>query len=311
MNITICGSMQFESKMTEFKRELEERRHTVFKPNSVEGHAYGVGEDLDENAKLKRGFIDEHFAKIDKSEAILVVNEAKKGVDGYIGGNTLVEIGYAYSQGLDIFLLNPVPDMSYTNEINGMHPVVLDGDIDKLGQYIDSLPLVYMSTESKLKQLATSRAMRRAGIKVRVDGKKVDSGVPEQPMSINETYEGATNRQANLRKLGIEADYYATIESGMHHVHDEHSLFGVNVVVIEPRGGGLKIGIGMEVEIPREMLDMIPSIYPDLGELVKQEYGAKEKDPIPYLTNHHRTKQELTESTAYNVTSQLSMREGK
>lgn len=57
------------------------------------------------------------------------------------------------------------------------------------------LPLVYMSTESALKHAAVTSAFERVGIPVRVDGKKVDSGVNEQPMTMEETYEGAKNRQ--------------------------------------------------------------------------------------------------------------------
>ena len=305
MKITICGSMQFEPKMAELTEELRRRGHEVDKPNSVEGHAYGEAEDLDKNARLKRGFMDEHFAKIDTSEAILVVNETKRGIDHYIGGNTLIEIAYAYSQGLDIFLLNPVPEMGYADEVNGMHPVVLDGDLDELDRYIATLPLVYMGTTSSIKHRVISRAMRKVGIPVRVEGIKVESGVSEQPLTIDETREGALNRLVKLRKLSIPADYYASIESGLHSIHKDHSLFGVNVVVIEPIGKGPKVGIGLEIETPKEMLDQIPSIYPDLGELVKHKYGAIEKDPIPYLTNNFRTRQELTEYTAYNVATQL------
>lgn len=310
MNITICGSMQFDSRMTELKAELEKRGHTVFKPNIVEGHAYGVGEDLDDNAKLKRGFIDEHLAKIDKSEAIMVVNEPKKGVDGYIGGNTLIEIGYAYSQGLDIFLLNQVPEMSYANEIRGMHPIVLEGNLDSLDGYISKLPLVYMSTTSALKHLALSRAMRRAGVSVRVDGSKVESGVSEQPQSIEETYQGVMNRHAALKSLGKSANYYATVESGLHQAHKDHSLFGCEVVMIEIDGGKTKIGIDLGLEYPQAMLDKVPSVYPDLGVLVQEEFGADEKDPVKFFTEGKILRQKLIEEAAYKVAVQLLKKEG-
>lgn len=303
MKITICGSMKFDPEMTDIKRQLEARGYEVDKPNIVEGHAYG--DKLDENANLKRGFIDEHFAKIDTSDAILVVNHEKNGVDNYIGGNTLMEITYAYAHGLEIFLLNPVPDLSYSDEIHGIHPVLLCGDIANIDKHFSALPLVYMSTESPIKQSAISRAMRRAGIPVRIDGEKVETGVNEQPMSIEETYEGAMNRHANLKQSGVKADYYVSLESGQHPAHPNHSLFGCDVIVIEKAGQTPKVGIDLDIEFPQAMLDKVPSQYPDLGVLVQQEYGSKLKDPYPHFTNGRLTRQKILENAAYNVVIQL------
>lgn len=303
MKITICGSMQFDPEMSRAKKQLEERGYEVDKPNVVEGHVYT--DNLDANAGLKRGFIDEHFRKIDTSEAILVINEEKHGTLGYIGGNTLMELSYAYAQGLDLFLLNPVPEVSYADETRGMHPIVLDGKLEKIDEYIASLPLLYMSTESMIKHTAVARAMRRAGVPVRVEGKKVDSGVNEQPMSIDETYEGAMNRHANLKKLGVNAMYYATVESGQHPAHANHSLFGCNVVVLEKAGHDLKVGIDLDLEFPQEMLDKVPSQYPDLGVLVQQEYGATSKDPFPFFTGGRMTRQWTIEGAMYKLAVQL------
>ncbi|MBH1980325.1 DUF84 family protein [Candidatus Saccharibacteria bacterium] len=303
MKITICGSMKFDPEMTDIKQQLEARGYEVDKPNIVEGHSYG--DDLDKNAHLKRGFIDEHFAKIDTSDAILVVNHEKNGVENYIGGNTLMEITYAYAHGLEVFLLNPVPDVGYGDEIRGIHPVLLDGDIANVDTYFASLPLVYMSTESPIKQSAISRAMRRAGVPVRIDGEKVETGVNEQPMTIEETYEGAMNRHANLKKSGVEADYYVSLESGQHPAHPNHSLFGCDVIVIEKTGHAPKVGIDLDIEFPQDMLDKVPSQYPDLGVLVQQEYGSKLKDPYPHFTNGRLTRQKILENAAYNVIIQL------
>lgn len=130
------------------------------------------------------------------------MNEPKKGIDGYIGGNTLLEMGYAYRQGLDIFLLHPLPEeMGYADEIRGLHPIVLDNSLDAFDTYVEQLPHVFMSTTSVLKHAAVARAMRRAGMPVRVDGAKVESGVNEQPLTVEETYEGAMNRHAALKSL--------------------------------------------------------------------------------------------------------------
>lgn len=302
MKITVCGSMTHKLKMKELSAELENRGYEVETPDIEEGR---VRTELDKDIRLKQGFIDEHFAKIDTSEAILVINETKNGVDNYIGGNTLIEMAHAYGQGLDTFLLNPIPEMSYTDEIRGMQPIVLDGDVGKIDEYIASLPLLYMSTESKLKHAAASRAMRQVGVAVRVAGTKVDSGVNEQPLTVEETYEGAMNRHAALKNLGVSAAYFATIESGQHPIHKDHSLFGCSVIVLEKAEGNMRVGIDLDIEFPQEMLDKVPSVYPDLGMLVQQEYGAAEKDPFPYFTGGRLTRRKVLEKAFHKVAVQL------
>lgn len=299
MKITICGSMQHESRMAVVADELVKRGYQVDKPDVVEAHVYEG--NLDANATLKRGFIDGHFAKINTSDAVLVVNEAKSGIENYIGGNTLIEIAYAYSQGLEVFLLNSIPDVDYTDEIRGMHPIILNGNIDILDDYVASLPLVYMSTESELKQRGVSRAMRRAGIPVRVDGKKVPSGVSEQPMTVDETYEGAMNRHGKIKELGVSADYYATVESGLHQIHENHSHFGCQVLILEKVGEEVRVGVDLDLEFPKAMLDKVPSEYADVGVLVQELYGAKSKDPFPYFTGGKITRRHILENAFYRL----------
>lgn len=308
MKITICGSMLHEPSMAAAAEELRAKGYEVERPNSVEGHAYGQAEDLDTNAKLKRGFIDEHFRKIDTSDAILVINKDKNGITNYVGGNTLMEITYAYAQGLEIFLLNPVPEVSYGDEIRGMHPIILDDDLSKIDEYINELPVLAVSSESPVKHLALSRGLRRAGIRTRVVGVKVASGVNEQPISIEESYEGAVNRHANLKTLpeASSAAYLATIESGYHTAHKDHNAFGCSALVIEKVNGEQKIGVDLDIEFPRSMTDKIPHEYPDIGVLVQQEYGSKLKDPYPYFTGGKLTRARVLENAVYNLAIQLA-----
>jgi non-canonical (house-cleaning) NTP pyrophosphatase len=303
MKITICGSMQFDTEMQAAKEQLEALGYEVEKPNVVEGHVYE--DNLDTNANLKRGFIDEHFRKIDDSDAVLIVNLDKNSVANYVGGNTLIEIAYAYAQGLEVFLLNPIPEVSYTDEIRGMHPIILNGEVVRIDEYVSSLPRLVVSSKSPVKHRALSRGLRRAGIRTQVHGQEVESGVNEQPMSIEESYEGAVNRHRNLKVLSVDAEYFATIESGQHTAHKNHGMFGCAVVIIEQAGKDAKIGIDLDVEFPREMTDKVPSKYPDLGVLVQKEYGATLKDPYPYFTNNKLTRAKMLESAIYNVAVQL------
>jgi non-canonical (house-cleaning) NTP pyrophosphatase len=285
---------------------LRAQGYEVDKPNVVEGHVYA--DNLDANADLKRGFIDEHFRKIDTSDAILVINEDKNGIAHYVGGNTLIEIAYAYAQGLEIFLLHPVPEVSYADEVRGMQPIILNGDLGGIDTYMKSLPVLAVSSESPVKHQALSRGLRRAGIRTRVIGMKVASGVNEQPVSIEESYEGAVNRHANLKATpeAADADYLATIESGYHTAHKDHNAFGCSAIVLEKVGGEQKIGVDLDIEFPRAMTDKIPHQYPDIGVLVQQEYGSKLKDPYPFFTNNKLTRARVLENAVYSLAVQLA-----
>ncbi len=164
---------------------------------------------------------------------------------------------------------------------------------------------VFMSTTSELKHRAVKKAMERAGIPVEISGVKVDSGVNEQPMTLDETYVGAQNRQEHIRKLGAVADYLITVESGLHRVHEAHGTYGCTVVIIEPTNEEARVGFDLDVEFPQDWLDKVPSVYADIGVLVKEELGATEKDPIRYLTGGKLTRENIIEHAAFTVAAQL------
>ena len=137
MIIAICGSMQFHENMRRIQKELEKAGHTVLVPKSIElmdtiGYVHPTIDEAKISAKIQHDFIREHFRKIEKSDAILVLNYEKKGISGYIGGNTFLEIGHAFGLGKKIYLLYSIPDMDYAVEMYAMQPVILDGDLTKL-----------------------------------------------------------------------------------------------------------------------------------------------------------------------------------
>jgi hypothetical protein len=146
MRITICGSMAFIDEMLNTKKELEELGHEVKIP---------ITEIMDENGKVvsakeyyalrkattdntswlwdKKGeAIRNHFDKIMWSDAVLILNYNKNEVDNYIGANTLLEIGLAFHERKKIFLLNPIPEISYKEEILAMKPTVINRDYNLL-----------------------------------------------------------------------------------------------------------------------------------------------------------------------------------
>ncbi len=70
-----------------------------------------------------------HFNKVIWADAILVLNITKNEISHYVGANTLLEMGLAFHHGKKVFLLNPIPEISYKEEILGMRPIVINGDL--------------------------------------------------------------------------------------------------------------------------------------------------------------------------------------
>jgi hypothetical protein len=139
MKITICGSTKFVKEMRECKGKLESLGHEVTVPLSAElnqDKEYWNNfkeKDLKKFLNAKRERIIGHFDEVKSSEAIIVLNYDKEDKKNYIGGNTFLEMAIALEHGKKIFLLNPASkDSPYIEEIESMHPIVLNGDLNKI-----------------------------------------------------------------------------------------------------------------------------------------------------------------------------------
>ncbi len=306
MKLTLCGSMHHIDGMLEAKKTLETFGYEIETPDPGENSGYDEL-SLEERAAKKDHLIRQHMDKISESDAIFVFNEEKKGIAGYVGGNSLMEMAFAYAQGIEIFLLNDASEMGYADEILGMRPIVLNGKVEAIHEYFTSLPKTFVSSKSPIKLLAISRGMRKAGIRTQVLPKPTSSNVSEQPLNIEETYEGAQNRHAALKQLTAKDNptYLATVESGFSTIHPKHDTFECMVVILEKVGVVVKTGISVALEYPKAMTDKVPTEYQDIGELVQVEYGSKLKDPFPYFTNGKINRLKLVENAVCNVTVQI------
>lgn len=140
MRITICGSVKFADKLVDIYRQLEKLGHEPVMHEDMFGIADGTAKELIDGigldhseVKKKHNFIKLWYNLIIGSDAILVCNFDKNGIKNYIGGNTLMEIGFAHVNDKKIFLLNPVPeDVPYTDEIKAMVDIVVEGDLSKV-----------------------------------------------------------------------------------------------------------------------------------------------------------------------------------
>ena len=136
MKIGIIGSMQFTEKMLEYCDKLNEIGHQVF---VTDLHKALVGKTDEEKEKIKldqkqnMDAIREFWRAMQGADAVLVLNFDKNGITNYIGGNTLMEIGFAHVLNQKIFLLNPIPDIAfYKTEIEAVKPIIINGDLSKI-----------------------------------------------------------------------------------------------------------------------------------------------------------------------------------
>jgi len=140
MKITICGSSAFKEKKVEIKKELEKIGHEVMLHPHYEAFARGEKQELwsqiqreHHKAKIENNYIKWYYDAISKSDAILVLNLDKKGVKNYIGGNVLIEMGFAHVLNKKIFLYNPLPeDSPYIDEIKAMYNKIINGNLNKI-----------------------------------------------------------------------------------------------------------------------------------------------------------------------------------
>jgi hypothetical protein len=147
MKITICGSIIATPQIKEIKVKLEKYGHTVEIPYMSQKILSGqVSFDDFKTEKEKNGdskyrklaenenvdLIKRYYHLIEDSDAIVVVNIDKNGQKNYIGGNSLLEMGFAYVLDKKIYLTNNIPEIGYKDEIVAMKPIILNNDLSKI-----------------------------------------------------------------------------------------------------------------------------------------------------------------------------------
>lgn len=136
MKIVICGSMTAAKEMMDAEKKLRELGHEIILPEFTGEYASmdtidKVRTESSKN-KVEYDLIRGYFEKIKNSDAILVANVERKGVAGYIGGNSFLEMGFAFALNKPIYLLHEIPDMGYRDEIEAMAPIIINGDFSKI-----------------------------------------------------------------------------------------------------------------------------------------------------------------------------------
>ncbi|MEK7173373.1 MAG: hypothetical protein AAB740_05400 [Patescibacteria group bacterium] len=133
MKIGVIGRMQYTEKMMEARDELIKLGHDAF-VTELATPFIGKTDEEKEAIKLHQknnmDAIREFWRLMQGADAVLVINLDKHGIKNYIGGNTLMEIGFAHVLDQKIFLYHPVPEMPYCqSEIEAVKPVIINEDL--------------------------------------------------------------------------------------------------------------------------------------------------------------------------------------
>lgn len=144
--LAICSSASFYKKVISLSYELEASGLNVVLPKTahkMKQEGRGNDEAITNWPSNPTGYhgksllIREHFDEIIKCYAILVTNYEKHGKQNYIGPNVLMEMAVAFFMKKPIYILNDCPnDSPLIDEILGLEPIFLKGDVQKLKQLL-------------------------------------------------------------------------------------------------------------------------------------------------------------------------------
>jgi len=140
--IVICSSANFYEHVGQLADQLEAMGYQAVMPlNAVKMKAsgdYDVAKtktwyDNPADFHKKQSYMDAHFKEIADGDAVLLVNDTKHGVEGYIGPNGLMEMAVGYYLKKPIFILHDVAkEVGCYEEVMGMGTIQLHGDIENL-----------------------------------------------------------------------------------------------------------------------------------------------------------------------------------
>lgn len=132
MKLFICCSKHIYDKIPPIKARLEELGHILTLPNSYDNpdkEEIMKKISTEAHSQWKGEMLRLQVEKVTANDGILVLNMEKQGQMNYIGGATFLEIFKAFELGKKIFLYNPIPDSFLRDELLGMNPTIINGDV--------------------------------------------------------------------------------------------------------------------------------------------------------------------------------------
>jgi len=156
---------------------------------------------------------------------------------------------------------------------------------------------VAVGSENPTKVLAVEDVMKRIYGEVEVFGVKVESGVPAQPVGIEEIVEGAVNRARRALEAG-RADLGVGIEAGIYRFPKTITGYlDIQVCAVASPDGRVTVGHGPGFEYPPRVIERITGDGVEaglaMGELVNDLELKRKIGAIGVLSKGLLTRREL------------------
>ncbi len=136
MKVILCGSISKSDEILKVRDDLTQLGHEVEIPEGVKRPELRTQVNATHieraDTKIKHDLIRGYYNKMKGYDAVVIVNAEKNGIDGYIGGNTFIEMAFAHILEKPLYCLYDLPNMPYLSEMLAMKPVILHGDLKPL-----------------------------------------------------------------------------------------------------------------------------------------------------------------------------------
>lgn len=137
--VTICASAAFYKEVLEIEKALKKLGFIVLVPITARRMQRSGNFDVDTHKnwfqdpkfyKEKTKLMNLHFKKVAEGDIVLVINNEKRGIAGYIGGNVLMEMALGHYLKKKIYLWNEIGEgLAYEEEIKGMKPTIINQNL--------------------------------------------------------------------------------------------------------------------------------------------------------------------------------------
>lgn len=118
-SVVICGSQRYKDEIKAFSQKIRDLgAPVVFEPDFERQRTKMTR--MKESMRLRSrsyrlrvpAMVHAHFDRVRKADICFIYNK-----DGYIGVNTMLELGFAHGKNMVIYALEPEKDIKYGGEI--------------------------------------------------------------------------------------------------------------------------------------------------------------------------------------------------
>ena len=133
----IGGSMTFAKEMKAAKEKLENMDYEVFVPLDTEHVIEDPSKKIDIQFMKELGVGRGDAELVAKSDAFIILNYPKHGIDGYIGPGAYRDLSVAWWLKKKVFFLFPYDENqnNHKYEMLGFEPIILEGNLSKIQEY--------------------------------------------------------------------------------------------------------------------------------------------------------------------------------